>query len=326
MELQEEETAVNTRETVSRLVVMPEGLFSFQPHNYMKIDPNAPEQGESITAPISQAQIAAANGYLAFYQQKGTSLKLYRKEQELCSIDTEFAILSATVNDNGNVTIITEDSGHKSAIAVYRKNGELVYRWHSGAQLATHAALSDHGDELAVCTLSLEQTTPQATLYLFSLRDTQPILEQDLGSRIPTFTDVSEKNLILVGFADGISAFRRNGETVYAINCNGTLKNWSLADPYAPCLLVSEGGTDTLYFYDRDTVSHRYDATLELELLSAYKNLAVVSGMNRITLLDRHARVLATYDAPHDVRELVLLDKKTIAFSTGNEVRFLSIQ
>lgn len=326
MELTEKAAAVNTRETVMRLFPTDSGVLSVQSHSYMNIDPDRPEKAQSVTAPISNAQVAAANGYLAFYQQEGRSLKLYRKDKELCSIDTEFAILSATVNDDGDVTVITEDSGHKSAIAVYRKNGELVYRWHSGANLATHATLSSDRDELAVCTLSLEHSSPQATLYLFNIRDTEPILQKDLGNRIPTFTDVSEKNLIIVGFSDGISAFRRNGEAVYAIECNGTLKNWSLSDPYAPCLLVSEGGSDILYFYDRGTVSHRHDSPTEMNLLSTYKNLAVVSGINRIQLIDRQARVLATFDASQEVRELCLLDKKTVAYSTGNEVQFLSVK
>lgn len=326
VELLDQEGAVNTRETVMRLLPSEGKVLSVQPHSYMTIDPDATENATAITAPVSDAHVATANGYLLFYQQMGQSLKLWRKDKEVCSIDTEFAILSASVNEDGDMVVITEDSGHKSVILVYRRNGELVYRWHSGANLATHASLSADRNELAVCTLSLEHTAPQATLYLFNIHRTEPILQKDLGERIPTFTQMSEKDLIVVGFSDGVCAFRRNGEAVYNIECSGTLKNWSLSDPYAPCLLVSEGGTDVLYFYDKDEVAHRHDSATELDLLSTYKNLAVVSGINRIQLIDRHARVLATFDADHEVREICMLDKKTVAYSTGNEVQFLSIR
>lgn len=324
--LLDQEGKVDTRETVLRLLPSDGKVLSVQPHNYINIDPKRPSEAKSVTSPVSDAHVATADGYMLFYQQQGRSLKLWRKDKELCSIDTEFDILSASVNADGNMVVITEDSGHKSVILVYRKNGELIYRWHSGAVLAIHASLSTARDELAVCTLSLEHTVPQAGLYLFDIHKTEPILKKDLGQRIPTFTDLPEKNLVVVGFADGVGAFRRNGEAVYNIECSGTLKNWSVTDPYAPCLLVSEGGTDVLYFYDKGTVAYRHDSSTELNLLSTYKNLAVVSGINRILLIDRHARVLATFDADHEVREICMLDKKTVAYATGNEVRFLSIK
>lgn len=327
VELRDTEDSAHTRETVSRLLPFDGGVLSLQANTFVQINPKSPEKAVTTSAPISHAQVAAAGSYLAFYQQKGTSLKLYRKETELCTIDTEFPILSATVNTDGNVTIVTENSGHKSAIAVYRKDGTLRYRWHSGAQLAVHASLSARQDELAVCTLSLERTKPEATLYLFDLKKTDPVLKQDLGNRVPAFTDFTEKDLIVVGFSDGISAFRRNGEAVYAIDCNGArLKNWSLDNPYAPRLLVTENGTDSVRFYDKDRLVGRYDSDRELRLLSAKGSLAAVSGMNRIALVDSHGRKLAETDVTQEVRALVLVDKKTVAVALGDEVRFLSIE
>ena len=325
VKLTEQEESVNTRETVTRLLPFKKELLSVQDHSYIMIDPKHPEKAKSMTSPFQNPQIVSENGYLAFYQQEGTSVKLYHKDKELCSINPEFAILSASVNRNGDVVIVTEENGHKSAVAVYNKDGNLIYRWHSG-NLIIHASRSAHRGELAVCTLALDEAVPRATLFIFDTNKTEPILKKDLGNRIPTFTDTSEKDLFVVGFSDGVSAFRRNGEAVYHINCNGILKNWSLIDPYAPCLLVSQGGVDTLCLYDKDTLTHQHEFTTEMNLLSAYKHLIAVSGVNRIQLFDRHGRILSTYDTIHEVRELCLLNTKTVAYSMGNAVHFLAIE
>lgn len=325
--LTDTEEPVQTSETLQRLLLTDNGLLSVHSNHYVHILPSDPENSVSTALPVSQAQICTAGDYLAFYQQEGLSLYLFRGKKEVCTIDSEFAILSASVNKDGNVTLITEDSGHKSAVSVYRKDGTLIYRWHSGNQLATGAALSPHHNELAVCVLSMEKSKPSSTLYLFDLKKTDPILKQEFDSQIPTFCRFSEKNLVIIGFSDGICAFRRNGEKVYTINCNGAqLLHWSLEDPYAPQLLVLDNGTYSVLFYDYDRLIGRYDTNQELKRLTTCKSRTVVSGSDHVFLIDSHGRTLAEAQLNQEIRDLVLLNKKTIAVAVGNEIRFLKIK
>ncbi len=325
VELQERE-ALNTAETVSRLIRVEDELVSLHSGSYFRIDPARPDKSTGYTAPIANAMVDAAGKFRLFYQQNGRSLKLCRNGVELISVETEFPLLSASVNSRGDITAITEDSGHKSRVTVYRKDGTAIYRWHTGAQLALGAAMHDSLNQLAVCTLSLEHSAPLAHLELFNTGAAEPLLKLELGERIPIFAQFAEKDLLVVGFSDGLRAFRRNGEEVYNIECNGTLKGWSLDEPMSPRLLVSEGGTDAVCFYRRGELKYRYDSASALQSLSAFKNLTAVSGMNRILLLDGKGEVVASYNADHEVQHLVLFDKKTLVYGVGNELRFLTIK
>jgi hypothetical protein len=322
----EEQGTINTAEPISRLILTEEGLLSTHPGSYFRINTKAIEESTGYSAPINQAMADAAGKYQLFYQQNGRSLKLCRGGEERTSIETEFPLLSASVNSRGDITAITEDSGHKSRVTVYRKDGTAIYRWHSGADLATGAAMHGSVNELAVCTLSLAHTTPYAYLELFNTGATEPIFKLDLGERIPIFVKFAEENLMVVGFTDGISAFRRNGEEVYRIQCNGTLKGWALDEPLAPRLLVTEGGTDTICLYDRGKLEHAIDLASEQQLITSFKNLIAVSSMNRILLLDSKGETLAIHDAKHEVQHLVLLDNKTLIYGIGNELKLLKIK
>ena len=83
LELTETDATVNTRETVMRLLPAEGSVLSVQPHSYMIIDPERADEAVSNTAPISDAHALTANGYTAFYQQQGRSLKLYHHQKEL---------------------------------------------------------------------------------------------------------------------------------------------------------------------------------------------------------------------------------------------------
>ena len=322
----EEVATLNTTETVSRLLKVDDELVSVHPGSYFEIDPQKVEDSQNHTAPITQAMVDGAGKYRLFYQQNGQSLKLCNNGTETASIDTEFPILTASVNGRGNVTVVTEDSGHKSRVTVYQKEGEPIFRWHSGAQLVTDAAMNRSIKRLAVCTLAVDHTTPRAYLKVFDTAVTAPLVELDLGERIPVSIAFTDDNLVVVWFSDGVALFNQQGGKVSDVTLSGALKGWDMTDKKFTRLLVSDGGTDSLLLYNGNTEIGRYDSGSELRLVSACKNLTAVSEMNRILLLNRKGEVLATYEAGHDIQHLALLSDKLLVYGIGNELKFLKIK
>lgn len=115
--------------------------------------------------------ISASANYCVFYDAGGTELRVADAEGELFELKNKDRIISASVNDAGYLTVITEETGYKAEVRVYNAKGEALYAWHSGSSYVLGAKVSPSGRSMATLCADAEG----GKVMLFSLSSEEPI-------------------------------------------------------------------------------------------------------------------------------------------------------
>lgn len=141
------------------------------------------DKGETLAREVfsmGTPAIAASEKYCAFYDAGGTSLRLADANGSVDSLDTKTAILTASVNDGGFLTVVTEETGYKAAVTVYDSTLQPVFAWHSGSAYVLAAQVAPNGKTLAALCVDGEGSR----LLLFSLSSEKPLGSFEAGNEL----------------------------------------------------------------------------------------------------------------------------------------------
>ena len=121
---------------------------------------------ETLREPFRMAQptIAGAGDRCIVYDIGGTAVRVFSATQVISSIETDSAIVSASINQNGWFCVVTQGSrGLKGVVTVHDGTGTLVYRVTLATGFALSAMLSPDNKDLAI--LTLPDTGSRVMLY-----------------------------------------------------------------------------------------------------------------------------------------------------------------
>ena len=99
---------------------------------------------------IARPAVAASDTHAAFFDIGGKTLRVASFDGKIAVLDTEYPIISCTVNKNGWLCVITEDAGYRSRATVYNNYLSEVYKWHSGSRYILSALVSPDNRFLSV--------------------------------------------------------------------------------------------------------------------------------------------------------------------------------
>ena len=141
------------------------------------------DKGETLAREVCSMgtpAIAASEKFCVFYDAGGTSLRLADANGAVDSLDTKTAILTASVNDGGFLTVVTEETGYKAAVTVYDSTLQPVFAWHSGSAYVLAAQVAPNGRTLAALCVDGEGSR----LLLFSLSSEKPLGSFEAGNEL----------------------------------------------------------------------------------------------------------------------------------------------
>lgn len=102
---------------------------------------------------------------VAAYDIGGTQLSVADFDGDIQTVAVSEAIVSASLNENGWLTVVTDATGYKGMVTVYDASLNAIYEWYSGKGYVMNAALSAGNSRLAV--LCAEEGG--SAVHLFSL-------------------------------------------------------------------------------------------------------------------------------------------------------------
>ena len=97
---------------------------------------------------------------------------------------TESPILSASIGENGGFVLVTDESGYKTAVAVYNNNGAQVFKWYSAEYYILAAALSPDGNYLAVLGFQQAGVELKSELLFWRIGKEEAEARFELGSSL----------------------------------------------------------------------------------------------------------------------------------------------
>lgn len=253
------------------------------------------DQSVSLDSPV-----VSTNGSLAVvYDAGGSSLYVLGQRALVWSAEDLEPILSARLNKNGQLTVVTQSSGSRGIVTVYDAAYSPVMSISLTSSFAMDAALSDDGHTLAILTVGQTGGAFATSLELYDMNYSSgqyaPDLTCQLGGGVALETRHTASALWALGDR-GLTITAHDGQTSGVSWADRHLRRYTLSgDGFAAALLgrYRAGSQSELWLVD-DTGQRRTLALNEqvLSISAAGRYVAVLTGDR----LDIYTDQLELYD------------------------------
>ncbi len=96
--------------------------------------------------------LARAGDYGVVYDVGGGTVVFFDSGKLIAELESQYPVVSASVNELGYVAVCSEADGYKGSVTVYNSLGTAIYRWSAGNGRVLSARVSGR-DELLVLTI-----------------------------------------------------------------------------------------------------------------------------------------------------------------------------
>lgn len=200
------------------------------------------------TIALENPVVDAAGKTALVYDAGGQELRVYAGRAEVFSLTLEEnrSLLSARVNENGWLAVVTQAASYKGSVTVYNPQQQPVIQLNRSSGFVMDALVTEDGKYLATVTVSQSGASFSSSLDLYRLDRTEEETEPDVSASLDgsVILDLREQNGALWALGDtgvfAVSLAEKNlGERKGAYSYpDQYLKEFSLeGDGYAALLL-----------------------------------------------------------------------------------------
>lgn len=110
------------------------------------------QAGNTIAKSIFSMETPAVDAsakFAIFFDVGGTALRAANRDGVVTQLDTDSAIISADMAENGYFAVCTQETGYKGLATIYNSSLSPVYRWYSGSGWLMKCAVSPDGEAMA---------------------------------------------------------------------------------------------------------------------------------------------------------------------------------
>lgn len=271
-----------------------------------------------------QNPVVDSNGSLAVVYDAGGSSLYVLGQRELIWQGEDFdSILSARLNRDGYLTVVTQSSGYRGVVTVCDSTYTPLMSVNVSSAFVLDAALSDDGHTLAILTMGQQDGVVQSTLSLYGLNTGDsgqftPDVTTSLGAVVALDTKHTQDQVWMVT-DQGLTIADHEGQTVTADWSSLYLKRYTLdGDGFAAALLgrYRAGSQAQLWVTDEQGQTRTLEIDQQvLSLSAAGRYIAVLTG-DRLDIYTDTLELYASLEGTQGARgALALKDGSAILIS-----------
>ncbi len=271
--------------------------------------------------------VVDTNGTFAVvYDAGGDELYVLGQRQLVWEAEGLHSILSAHLNRNGQLTVVTQADGYRGAVTVYSTDYEPIVTVNLSSAYVMDAALSDDGKTLSILTVGQEDGTFTSTLSLYTLNTADggefvPDATCSLGGNVVLATRHTDDVVWSLGNL-GLNVTDHSGKTLSVDWSDLYLKRYTLSgDGYATVLLgrYRAGSQAELVTIDDTGARHSVEYNEQiLSLAAAGRYVAVLTG-DRLDLYTSDLELYTSLEGTQGARGVLLMkDGSAILLSSGS--------
>ncbi len=258
--------------------------------------------------------VVNTNGSLAVvYDAGGASLYILGQRALVWSTNELESILSARLNKNGQLTVVTQSSGYRGAVTVYDAAYSPIMSVNLGSAFIMDAALSDDGHTLAILTVGQSGGSFVTNLELYDMSyssgEYAPDFSCQLGGGV--VLEARHTNTALWALGDrGLTITDHEGLSSGVSWADKHLRRYTLSgDGFAAALLgkYRAGSQSELWVVNGE--GHRRTLELNEQVLSisaAGRYLAVLTG-DRLDIYTDELELYNTLNGTQGARNVLLM-------------------
>lgn len=258
--------------------------------------------------------VVSTNGTLAVvYDAGGSSLYILGQRSLVWSAEGLEPILSARLNKNGQLTVVTQASGYRGTVTVYDASYSPVMSVNLTSAFVMDAALSDNGHTLATLTAGQASGAFATGLELYAMNyasgSYQPDVSCSLGGGV--VLDVRHTASAVWTVSDrGLAVTDHAGQTVHSDWSDKYLRRYTLSgDGFAAALLgkYRAGSQAELWVVNQQGERRTLELSEQVMSISAAgRYLAVLTG-DRLDIYTDQLELYSSLKGTQGARAALLL-------------------
>lgn len=277
-----------------------------------------------------QNPVVDSNGSLAVVYDAGGSSLYVLGQRELIWQGEDFdSILSARLNRDGYLTVVTQSSGYRGVVTVCDSTYTPLMSVNVSSAFVLDAALSDDGHTLAILTMGQQDGVVQSTLSLYGLNTGDsgqftPDVTTSLGAVVALDTKHTQDQVWMVT-DQGLTIADHEGQTVTADWSSLYLKRYTLdGDGFAAALLgrYRAGSQAQLWVTDEQGQTRTLEIDQQvLSLSAAGRYIAVLTG-DRLDIYTDTLELYASLEGTQGARGALALEDGSAILISDDTVSF----
>ena len=258
--------------------------------------------------------VVTTNGSLAaVYDAGGSSLYVLGQRALVWSADDLESILSARLNKNGQLTVVTQSSGYRGSVTVYDAAYSPVMRVDLTSAFVMDAALSDDGHTLAILTVGQSGGAFATTLELYDMSYASgqyaPDLTCQLGGGVVLETRHTASAVWALGDR-GLTVTAHDGRSSGVSWADKHLRRYTLSgDGFAAVLLgkYRAGSQSELWVVDEQGERRTLEINEQVLSISASGRYVAVLTGDRLDIYTDQLELYDTLDGTQGARTALLM-------------------
>ena len=241
---------------------------------------------------LSYSDIAAdaSSQYILMYNKNGTDLTLTNSAAEIGSLSLNSPILSARMGAHNTFSVITDESGYRTAVTVYNDSLKQTYKWSSSEYYIMSADLSPDDKRMAAVGFQQKGADITSSLFYFNLNSDQKAKTVKLGNSIPLRVDYLSSSTVAVLCQNSLTLLDRRG-------------NILVQKTFSPSDLLS---SDLYIIEDNGKISDPLSLEEDVRTISLNHDRLAVMTTNQVMIYDKHLTPLYHYDDVLSAKDVIL--------------------
>lgn len=161
--------------------------------------------------------LRASDRYLLTFDRGANRFTVSNTLSQLFTHSTRSSISNADIASNGNVAVVTDEAGYKSAVTVYNIDNEQLYKWSSSDYYILSAALSSDGSHLALFCFQQDGLSLTSKLFFTDISsDAAPAQSVDMNGSLCAGLTFLGKSTVCAVCDNGVYVVSRSGRIRYS--------------------------------------------------------------------------------------------------------------
>lgn len=268
------------------------------------------------------------------YDAGGTFLRVYRNRGAAFELEDNTAtILSARLNSDGYLTVVTRVGGYKGVVTVYNKDGKKTLELRLSSTYVIDGVVSPDNRSLLVVTAGQENRLFQCRLAQYSLTELDPeaptpMAVWDLGNQLPIDLVWDHDGIRVMTEYSALSADNALAQIGALDWSDRYLKRYSLSLTDRFVVITGKyrsGSQTTLEIVERDgSVSASLEESRPILALSAAGKYIAVLTAQKLDIYTRDLELYSSVDNAQNASHVVLLEDGT-AFLAQEDTAWLQL-
>lgn len=289
----------------------------------------------SVSFQMQRAMVQVRGHYIAVIDRDGKDAFVYNGSKEVYAVHSENRIISGKVNDNGALTLLTEETGYKGKIEAYDPRGKLIYKWYSGTNFVADMELSGDNKTLAVTTADIADGMVSAGVMFFDITEQDAYFGEKIVDNMPVSLRILDNKRVILLTDAGLYGYNLSSGERWDYSFEGRdAKAFDIGSDKVLAVAFEDSepvngvyGTTVSMLNASGKVTGEYKLSESVSDLSANGDRVAVSGGRFVTVLNNRGKeVSKNNEWNRDIRTMDLLSgRNEVLLSGGGRVEWVTL-